>query len=111
MFPEDSLYIVGNAKVQQHNPIALQYGQFFLGLVVEKESECIIECEASVTLPLTGQFIRSLLLGKRLLADAPHIQRAIEGRYFGSSAKAIMVAVRDAQKKYQQICQGLLPLE
>lgn len=36
MFAENTIYIVGNAKSQQNNPITRQYGPFFIGFVVER---------------------------------------------------------------------------
>jgi len=107
MFEESTLYIVGNAKTQQNNPITIQYGQFFIAFVVHQETGVIIECDVTTTVKLTADFIRSLFIGKSLQDDAEMIRAAIESRYFASSQKAILVAYKDAQKKYINIKKGI----
>ncbi len=107
MFAKDTLYIVGNAKTQQGNPITMQYGQFFIGFVVQQESGVIIDCAPSATLPTTAAFISSLFIGQSLAADPAEIKREVERRYFASSQKAIIVAYKDAQKKFACIQKGL----
>lgn len=109
MFGEDTIYIIGNAKSQQHNAITHQYGQFFIGFVIKKKSDVIIDCDVSVTLELTRNFIRELFIDQRMTEDPELIRQEIEERYFGSSQKAIFVAYKDAQKKYSQIQKGLSP--
>jgi hypothetical protein len=107
MFADNTVYIVGNAKTQQNNPITHQYGQFFIGFVVERESGRILTCGASSTIGATSDFVCSLFAGKSLKDNADSIRQMVESRYFGSSQKAIVVAFKDAQKKYCRIVSGL----
>lgn len=107
MFADNTLYIVGNAKSQQNNPITHHFGQFFIGFVVERETGRIVSCGSSVTISVTAEFICSLFSGKSLTDDIDSIRHLLESRYFGSSQKAILVAFKDAQKKYQRIVSGL----
>lgn len=107
MFTENTLYIVGNAKSQQNNPITHQFGQFFIGFVVEKETGTIVTCGCSSTISTTAEFICSLFTGKSLRDDLELIREQVETRYFGSSQKAIIVAYKDAQKKFCRIVNGL----
>lgn len=107
MFRDNTLYIVGNAKVQQNNPITHQFGQFFIGFVVERETGVIVSCGSSTTIPITAEFICSLFRGRSLKDAAEDIRKLLESRYFGSSQKAILVAFKDAQKKYNRILDGL----
>ena len=106
MFPENAIYIVGNAKTQQSNPITHHYGQFFIGFVVVKDSGKILTCGVSATISVTSEFVNSLFTGRSLLEDAEAIRQVLESRYFGSSQKAILVAYKDAQKKYTRILNG-----
>lgn len=107
MFAETTLYIVGNAKSQQNNPITRQYGQFFIGFVVERDTGLIVACGTSSTIAITNEFISSLFTGKSLQDDPEEIRRQLESRYFGSSQKAILVSFKDAQKKFSRILSGL----
>ncbi|MDU4959327.1 MAG: DUF3870 domain-containing protein [Sporomusaceae bacterium] len=107
MFADNTLYIVGNAKVQQNNPITHQFGQFFIAFIVERDTGRIVSCGSSTTIPITSDFICSLLRGRRFTDSADDIGKLLESRYFGSSQKAILVAFKDAQKKYKRILGGL----
>lgn len=107
MFSENTIYIVGNAKSQQNNPITHQYGQFFIGFVVERETGKIVTCGTSSTIQVTNDFIASMFIGKSLQDDVQSMKEHLENRYFGSSQKAILVAYKDAQKKFSRILNGL----
>ncbi|MDF2564951.1 MAG: hypothetical protein K0Q53_1346 [Massilibacillus sp.] len=99
-YDKNTIYIVGNAKTQQSNPITVQYGQFFIGFVINKENGVIIDCDVSSTINTTAKFIRSLLIGKNMRDNSEVIKQELESRYFASSQKAILVAYKDAQKKF-----------
>jgi len=107
MFVESTIYIVGNAKSQQNNPITVQYGQLFIGFVVDRETGKIVTCGTSSTIHITNDFICSMFTGKSLQDDVQVIKQELERRYFGSSQKAILVAYKDAQKKFSRIQSGL----
>ncbi|MBU2701407.1 hypothetical protein Ga0466249_002523 [Sporomusaceae bacterium BoRhaA] len=106
MFEKNTIYIVGNAKTQQNNPITLQYGQFFIGFVIDKETGLIIACDVSAIIQTTTEFVSSLFIGKSITADTEEIRQELETRYFASSQKAILVAFKDAQKKFWSIKEG-----
>ncbi len=107
MFEKNTIYIVGNSKVQQNNPIAMNFGQFFIGFVVEKTGGRIITCEASTTISLTAKFIDNIFSGMSMEEPFDVFAKEVESRYFGSSSKAILVAFRDAQKKYANVKRGI----
>lgn len=106
IFDENAIFIVGNAKSSQNNPITQLYGQFFIGFVVDRTGGKILACGVSATISVTNDFVSSLFVGRSLLDDAEGVKRLVENRYFGSSQKAILVAFKDAQKKYNQILSG-----
>ena len=105
-FDENAIYIVGNARSQKNNPITQHFGQFFVGFVVERSSGKILACGVSATISVTNEFVSSLFVGRTLLDEAEGVRKLLETRYFGSSQKALLVAYKDAQKKYTQILSG-----
>ncbi|MDF2839281.1 MAG: hypothetical protein K0Q99_52 [Clostridia bacterium] len=109
-YPENSLYIVGNSKSQLNNPITQLYGQFFIGFVVEIESSKIIDVECNAIISLTNKILKDILIGEKITSDYETIKNQITQRYLGSSQKAILVAFKDAQKKYIDFKSGK-PLE
>ncbi|AZB44979.1 DUF3870 domain-containing protein [Bacillus sp. FJAT-42376] len=100
MFHEETVFLIGDAQVSQNNPISKKFSQFFLGVVVDTSNGRIVDAECSATIDLTVRFVRSLLVG-RVIEDEDIIA-SIQTRYFGSSQKALIVAFRDAQRKYKQ---------
>ena len=100
MYGRDTIYIIGIAKSQQHNPITQQYGRFLLGFVVNKDSGIIESCGSTVVMKSTYDFLDDLFRGLNIDTDGELIRSELENRYFGASQKAIMVAFRDAQRRF-----------
>lgn len=93
-------YFVGDAQAATSNPIYYRYKQFFIGLVVEEDGR-IIDVGCSTVLPITQGFVRSLLIGKSL-DDVETLCAEVLQRYHGASQRALVVALKDAHKKYRQ---------
>ena len=102
-FPDDWLLIVGNSQTTEDNPINHQFNGFFITFIVDRDTGTIMECSASVVLALTNRFIRDFFIGRRLIEDEQAITADVNGRYHASSRKAIVVAYRDALKKYREV--------
>lgn len=105
MYPENSIYVVGNSRTTSDNPITVQYSSFFIAFVVEVPSGLILDLEASVICPITNRFIKDLFGGKTLAFVDDELIKEIERRYKGSSDKAITVAYKDAVKKFKEAVQ------
>ncbi|MDF2532826.1 MAG: hypothetical protein K0Q65_2407 [Clostridia bacterium] len=105
-YPKNSLYIVGNSKSQLNNPITQMYGQFFIGFIVENESGKILDVECNAIISITNNILKDILIGENIAADYETIKNHIIKRYLGSSQKAILVAFKDAQKKYLDFKSG-----
>ncbi|MFJ7638914.1 DUF3870 domain-containing protein [Peribacillus sp. NPDC097225] len=102
MFQENTVYIVGESKAASNNPITQQFNCFFIGLVIDSDTHEIVDVECSTTISLTSKFIRSMLNGHSIL-QSDVLEKEIEKRYFGSSQKALTVAIRNASIKYLQL--------
>ncbi|WNS75888.1 DUF3870 domain-containing protein [Bacillus sp. DTU_2020_1000418_1_SI_GHA_SEK_038] len=102
MFQQNTVYIIGDSKTSSNNPIMQKYNGFFIGLVINRETDRIVDAECSSTIALTSSFIKSLFVGKSII-EVDQVVEEIEQRYFGSSQKALMVAFKNANIKYTQI--------
>lgn len=102
MFPDNSIYIVGESKTSTHNAITQQYNGFFIALVVNRDTGEILDAECSSTIEITSNFVKALFTSKNI-TEADFLLEQIESRYFGSSQKALMVAFKNANIKYLQI--------
>lgn len=103
IYDKNTIYIIGDSKTASNNPITHQYTAFFIALVIDKDKEVILDMGASSTLPITGDFIRSLFIGYSMKLGLEPMKEEIIRRYHGASQKAIIVAWKDAFKKYLQI--------
>lgn len=102
MYQQGTVYVIGDSKTSSNNPIMQQYNAFFIGLVICRKTDKIIDAECSSTIDLTTRFVHSLFVGKSIL-EVDRLTEEIEQRYFGSSQKALMVAFKNAHIKYLQI--------
>ncbi|AOT69871.1 DUF3870 domain-containing protein [Geosporobacter ferrireducens] len=102
-YEKNTIYVVGDAKTAVNNPITLQFSAYFIAFVIDAENEIIIDAGASTTIMVTNQFVRSLFTGYSMKLGAEPMIEEINRRYHGSSQKAMIVAWKDAYKKYQQI--------
>jgi len=105
VFPNETIYVIGDSKTSSNNPIMQQYNSYFIGLVINSSSHQIVEAECSSTIPLTSKFVKSLFTG-RYMYEQEEIIFEIENRYFGSSQKALIVAFKNAHIKYYQVTSG-----
>ncbi len=99
----ETYYIIGESRTNLDNAITKVYGTFYIAFELIPETEEILNVECSRTLELTNDFIRRIFLHRYLIKDAEALEAEIKRRYHGSSAKAILVAYRDAQKHYHRV--------
>jgi hypothetical protein len=110
-YNKNTIYLVGDAKTATHNPITLQYNAYFIVLVIDLEQEVIVDAGASATIAVTNHFVRSLFTDYDMRQGLEPMIDEIHRRYHGSSQKALIVAWKDAFKKYVQIRNNELPVK
>ena len=103
MYNANTVYIVGNSKTNSNNAITSLYNSFYIGFVVEIDTGNIIDLSCSSTIRTTDEFIKSLLMGKSLKVFDDNLESEVKRRYLGSSQRAIIVAYKDAVKKYNEV--------
>ncbi|MFZ5966053.1 MAG: DUF3870 domain-containing protein [Bacillota bacterium] len=105
-YDKNTIYIVGDAKTSTTNPITLQYSAYYIALVIDADTERIVDVGVSATLPITSGFVRSVFLDYSMREGLEPMVEEIMRRYHGSSQKALIVAWKDAFKKYEQVKNG-----
>ncbi|QDP41448.1 DUF3870 domain-containing protein [Radiobacillus deserti] len=99
MYPKNTIYVLGEAKSPGNNAITKEYDSFFIGFVVDTTNNLIVDTECTSMLDITSKFVNSIFVGQSM-ADCDWIEEEVTSRYFGSSQKAIIVAFKQAHKKY-----------
>lgn len=102
-YNKNTLYIVGDSKTAINNPITVQYSAYFIALIIDSEDAVIIDVGVSTTLQETRDFVKSIFIGYQMEKGQNPLIEEIKQRYHGSSQKALIVAWKDAYKKYEQI--------
>ena len=85
MYASNTIYIVGDAKSPQNNPITEKFKSYFVAFVIEKDTGKIVDADCSATIALTSQFVKYLFLYKSI--NDPELVMEIKNRYFGSSQR------------------------
>lgn len=101
MEKKETLYIIGESRTNSDNAITKIYGSFYMALEIEAESGKILDFGCTHSLDLTEQFLRRIFVGKSLLEQCAQIEDEVLRRYHGSSAKAVLAAMSDAEKRYR----------
>jgi hypothetical protein len=108
VYNENTIYVVGNAKTNMDNAITSNFNSFFIGFVVEVDTDTIIDVSCSATIRTTNDFVMSLFVGKKLVEPNLKFEEEIKRRYHASSQRAIIVAYKDAFKQYNEIKSKIL---
>lgn len=103
MYDNETIYIIGNSKTSVDNAITSNYNSFFIGFVVNASTGVIVDVSCTSTIRTTDAFIYSIFAGKSLAAIDLELELEIKRRYHGSSQKAVVVAYKDAVKKFAEI--------
>ena len=93
MYNKNTIYIIGHGKTSLDNAITERFGIFFIGFVIDTETDKVIDLSCASTISTTEKFDKYY----------KEIEEEILTRYFGSSQKAIITAYKDAFRRYKKI--------
>ncbi|GAB6086789.1 DUF3870 domain-containing protein [Alkaliphilus crotonatoxidans] len=103
MYDKNTVYIIGHGRTSNDNAITHHFKIFFIGFVVDVTTDEIVDLGCAATVDTTREFIASIFVGKKLDKYHEGIEEEVMRRYFGSSQKAIIIAYKDALKKYCEV--------
>ena len=96
----ETVYVTGESRTNIDNAITKVYGAFFVALEVDLDSGKILNMDCTHTLELTEKFLRKICVGRSLDRDYEQLEEEITRRYYGSSTRAVIAALTDANKRY-----------
>jgi hypothetical protein len=99
-YAQSTIIVTGLARPSKDDPIAILYQVFFLTLIVDKDTDVIVNATCNTARVMTEDFIRSLLVGKNLSKGMDNMVQEIRQRYFGMAQKTLIVALKDAHNRY-----------
>ncbi|KGK90656.1 MULTISPECIES: DUF3870 domain-containing protein [unclassified Clostridium] len=99
-YEKNTIYITGIAHSNSSDPITVQYNIFFLGVIINKDTSQIVDIACNAISPITVEFIKSIIIEHNIVDDIQKIICEIQERFFGTSQKALIVALKDVHNKY-----------
>jgi hypothetical protein len=100
IYGKDTIYVTGTAKISSNDPIADIYDTFFLGIILNRNNGEIVDVTCNMVRDVTSDFVKSLLMGYKLIDEADLIIDEIKDRFHGIAQKAIIAALKDARNRY-----------
>lgn len=105
-YPKDAILVVGQAKPSRADAIYQTHGEFYISLVLERDTGRILDMTCNTILDVTAEFVRDMLVGKRLPDDLPALETEIRTRYFALTQKPLIACLKDAANRYRAALNG-----
>ena len=102
-YPKNTILVVGGAKPSREDAIYLTHGEFYISLVLERETGQIVDMGCNTIIGVTADFVRQMLVGRRLLEDLPELEAEIRARYFALTQKPLIASLKDAANRYRAV--------
>lgn len=99
-YGKNTIYVTGISKSNNMDPITKMYSSFFVGLILDKNTDIILDITCNAISDITNDFIKTILVGKNLVKDLNEIILEIDERFLGTAQKALIVALKDCFNKY-----------
>lgn len=96
----NTVYVTGISKPTSNDPITSTYESFFVGLIIDRETDRIEDMTCNTVKEMTCQFIKSIMVGYNIVEDMDGLIEEINGRFLGLAQKAVVAALKDARNKY-----------
>ena len=98
-----SVYVIGESRTNEDNAITKTYGSFYMAFEVHDVTFEVLDFSCTHTINATERFLAKMFLGERFPDIENWLEGELERRYGGSSRKAVVVAYRDALKRWRKM--------
>ena len=88
----NSVFVIGESRTNSDNAITKNYGTFYMAFEVDDLTSKVLDFSCTHTISTTEAFLRKLFL-----------ENTLNRRYGGSSRRAVLVAYRDALKRWRSM--------
>ncbi|WP_312938941.1 DUF3870 domain-containing protein [Oscillibacter sp.] len=102
-YPENTILVVGQAKPSRGDAICQTHGEFYISLVLERDTGLIVDAACNTILDVTAVFVREMLVGRRLSEDLATMETEIRTRYFALTQKPLIACLKDAANRYRAV--------
>lgn len=99
----NTVLVVGGAKPSREDAIYNTHGEFYISLVLERDTGRIVDMGCNTIVGVTEQFVRELLIGRRIPEDVPALEQEIRSRYFALTQRPLIAALKDAANRFKAV--------
>lgn len=103
MYEANTILVVGQAKPSREDAIYNLHGEFYISLVLEKDTGKILDVECNTILSVTKNFVASMFIGKSIRTDLDILEKEIKERYFALTQKPLIACMKDAHNRYMMV--------
>ena len=103
MYEKNTILVVGQAKPSKDDAIYNLHGEFYISLVLDRESGRILDMDCNTILEVTKNFVASMLIGKSIRDDVKVLELEIKERYFALTQKPLIACIKDAHNRYMMV--------
>ncbi|WP_409271430.1 DUF3870 domain-containing protein [Neobacillus sp. SCS-31] len=96
------VFVAGFAQLPKGTPVFEMQKSIGCLLIVDTESDMIVDCDFTFIKEITNNFLSSQLRGQSIAQGADHLTGLIETRFLVPPQKAIMQAVVSAYTRYHE---------
>lgn len=98
----NTIYVVGHARLPAETTAKHVYEMLSLGLALDKETKKIVEVSCTTLPPYGAEFIRGILLGKKVDEELNTIVEEIRSHYVCRTRNALLAALDDLLKRLKE---------
>lgn len=95
-----SVFVIGESRTNADNAITKMYGTFYMAFEIDDDTCEVLDFSCTHTIDTTQSYLRKLFLGQNFVEIDGWLEETLNSRYGGSSRKAVLVAYRDALKRW-----------
>ena len=103
MYENNTILVVGQAQPSKDDAIYNLHGEFYISLVLDRESGRILDMDCNTILEVTKNFVASMLIGKSIRDDVKALELEIKERYFALTQKPLIACIKDAHNRYMMV--------
>jgi len=101
---KNMIFITGQARPLKDDVINNVYQVLSLSLIIDRETNIIVDADCTTVMSLTSNFIKEIIIGRNIITDINDIEHEIRERFFGLIQKPLIVSLKDAYNRYRMIC-------
>lgn len=96
-----SIFVVGESRTNADNAITKMFSTFYMAFEIDDKTFEVLDFSCTHTIATTENYLRRMFVGQIFPEIDEWLEESLNRRYGGSSRKAVLVAYRDALKRWR----------